>query len=157
MTHNPLTAGLNHVDIVVVPSRASALVALTNGADGPAIVDATFEWYLRDVLRMELERPSQVPAPGGAASLLGEYRAVTRSITVEAVEGDLLVAEVVDTGPAWGGTETFRPHFCGDGRLVGDRAAMEYGILEDGCAWLRYRGRVHVRTETGWELSPNAS
>jgi CubicO group peptidase (beta-lactamase class C family) len=131
--------------IVVVPSRGSAFVALTNGADGPAVVDATFDWYLREVLGIELDHPIHVPAPGNAASLLGEYRAVTRTITVQAVEGDLLTAEVVDTGPTWGGTETLRQHFCEDARLVSDRAGMEYGTLNDGRAWLRYRGRVHVR------------
>ena len=48
---------------VAVPTRHSAMVALTNSASGPEQVGRAFGWYLTEVLHLTPDQPALGPAP----------------------------------------------------------------------------------------------
>lgn len=105
-----------------------------------------FDWYLREVLNLSEDAPRPEQPPAEAASLIGTFVTVSRTIHVQRISGATLTAVVEDTGPTWGGTSTFELEFRAGQRLEGtDGTRMEYGTLPSGKPWLRYRGRIHVQ------------
>lgn len=132
--------------LVIVPSRCSALVALTNSAEGLDVVDEVFEWFVAEKLALSMSAPLSVLRQG-SASLEGLYSAVTRSIRLFDATPERIEVEITDSGPTWGGTSKWTLAFSEGDRLVAtdpDGPRMEVG--EDGSLqWLRYRGRLHIK------------
>jgi CubicO group peptidase (beta-lactamase class C family) len=132
--------------IVAVPRERTALVVLTNSVAGPSLVGDVFAWYLADVLGASIDLPEQDEAPTNASDLLGDYGAVSRTISVVRVTTTSVTVRVEDSGPTWSGTTTHELDFRSGQRLAAaDGTRMEYGQLGDGTPWIRHRGRVHVK------------
>lgn len=132
--------------LVIVPSRCSALVALTNSAEGPDLVDEVFAWFVAEKLALSMTDPPSVPRQG-SASLEGVYRAISRSVRLFDATPERIEVEITDSGPTWGGTSQWTLAFSAGDRLVAtdpDGPRMEVG--QDGeLQWVRYRGRLHIK------------
>ena len=135
--------------VVIIPERSTAMVILTNGANGPTVTEPTFRWLIEGRLGLSFDAPRLIEPTQDPAALNGTYRAESRTIRLRSLGTGRIVAEVHDTGPTWGGTRTAEMRFAEGDRLVGtddSTLRMEFGTLADRRRWLRYSGRIHVPT-----------
>jgi len=129
--------------VLIIPERSTAMVILTNGANGPAVTEPTFRWLIERRLGLSLAAPRLIEPAQDPAALNGTYQAVSRTIRLRSLGTGRVVAEVHDTGPTSGGTRTAEMRFAEGDRLVGtddSTLRMEFGTLADGRRWLRYGG-----------------
>jgi hypothetical protein len=133
--------------VLIVPERATAIVILTNGANGPSIAEPVVRWLIERRLGLSFDAPTFPEHGPDLSALNGTYHAVSRAIQMRSGTTATIVAEVNDTGPTWAGTRVSQMRSAEGDRLVGvddSTFRMEFGTVDNGPRWLRYRGRIHV-------------
>jgi CubicO group peptidase (beta-lactamase class C family) len=136
--------------IALVPDRSSAMVALTNSASGSVFASRVFSWFLEDVLDMRIDQPRLTGPIGNPAEVEGNYHSVSRSVRLVEATATTITAEITDSGPTWHESSRRILRFAEGDRLIGtdgDNVSMEFGSLDDGRKWVRYRGRIHLVDE----------
>ena len=146
--HSGLSQGF-YAQVLLVPARASALVALTNSSAGQPYVRTIVDWYFRNVLGLAPEGPKRTRPEAPLVALVGEYHSISRHIIVRDATEDTVTIDVISTDPNFSPARGLTMASSGAGRLFdvdNPSRRAEYGIHAN-CRWLRYRGRLHQCTQ----------
>jgi hypothetical protein len=146
--HSGLSQGF-YAQVLLVPARASALLALTNSSAGQSYLPTIVDWYFRDVLGLAPEGTKRTRPETALVALVGEFHTISRHIIVRDATEDPVTLDVISTDPNFSPARGVTMGSSGAGRLFdvdNPSRRAEYGIHANR-RWLRYRGRLHQDTQ----------